>query len=90
MLTKWNKVELPEKAMKTFGRTLQSSRVVATPRNFATTYSLNQHASDTEQIPYWKRLSPWKDVPADDFLKYGWQVCSVYRPPLVYTTDHRY
>jgi hypothetical protein len=76
MLTNWNNLELLEKTMRTLARTLQSSKVVASRRSFATTCSPNQHVSDDAQTPYWKNLSPWKDVHADEFLNYGWQVGS--------------
>ena len=77
MLTNWNKLDLPEKAMRTFAKGLYPSKVAAAPRTFATTCSTSQHTSDTDQIPYWRNLSPWKDVQANDFLNYGWQVGSV-------------
>jgi hypothetical protein len=76
MLTNWNNLELSEKTMRTLARTLQPSKVVATSRSFATTYSPSQHISDNDQTPYWRNLRPWKDVHADDFLNYGWQVGS--------------
>lgn len=76
MLTNLNNLELSEKTMRTLARTLQSSKVVATPRTFATTCSPNQYPSDNDQTPYWRNLRPWKDVHADDFLNYGWQVGS--------------
>jgi hypothetical protein len=78
MLTHWNKLDLPGKAMRTFAKGSYPSKVIATPRTFATTCSTSQHTSDTDQIPYWRNLSPWKDVHADEFLNYGWQVSSVY------------
>lgn len=34
-----------------------------------------QHALRLEVVPYWKHVRPWKEVPAEDFLQYGWQVC---------------
>ena len=60
--------------MRTFVRKLHPSKSCAAPRTFATTYAFSQHASDTDQTPYWRGLGPWKDVHANDFLNYGWQV----------------
>lgn len=81
MLTSWDKLKLPERTIRTFARRLHPSDVLATPRTFATTYAFNQHASDTEQNPYWRSLGPWKDVQADEFLNYGWQVSCLNNSP---------
>ena len=74
VLTNRNKFEFPEMTMRIFARRLHPGNLSATPRTFATTCAFNQHVSDTEQTPYWRSLGPWKDVHADDFLNYGWQV----------------
>lgn len=81
MLTSWDKLKLSERTIRTFARRLHLSNVFATSRSFATTYGFNQHASDTEQNPYWKSVGPWKNVQADEFLNYGWQVRCVNDPP---------
>lgn len=81
MLTSWDKLKFSERTIRTFARRLHPSNVLATPRSFATTYGFNQHASDTEQNPYWTSVGPWKNVHADEFLNYGWQVRCVNDPP---------
>lgn len=90
MLTKCSQLELPEKTMRILTRTLQSSKVVATPRTFATTCLPNQYASDIYQTPYWRKLSPWKDVHPDDFLSYGWQVGFPLNSLVIDKADARY
>lgn len=81
MLRDWNKLVL-QKTMRRVPRPLYAILTTAKPRSFATTSLLNQHASDTEQVPYWRKVGPWKEVHADDFLTYGWQVrCINYLLP---------
>ena len=81
MLIDWNKLESPKRTARTIARRLHPSKVSEVQRTFATTYTSNQYTSDTDQIPYWRSLGPWKDVHADDFLNYGWQVRQVNNAP---------
>lgn len=36
-------------------------------------------STSVTQEPYWQKIKPWKDVPAEEFKSYRWQVCSFKR-----------
>jgi lysine 2,3-aminomutase len=89
MLSNLHRLELQSGIKRISGTHYQN--LTAKPRRFTTTPDINKDASRTDPTPYWTHVRPWKEVPAADFLNYGWQV-RYFRSGsghIVDTTDHR-
>lgn len=55
-------------------RTSTRLNIAAALRTIAHTSSVDSKSAEAEPEPYWTHLRPWKDVKADQFLAYSWQV----------------
>jgi lysine 2,3-aminomutase len=59
--------------------TIRSQGLALRPKPRALSQSIAQYRSAstlTDQEPYWQKIKPWKDVPAEEFKSYRWQVSS--------------
>lgn len=60
-----------------FALTSRVERLALRPRSQNLFYSLAQCRSLStiaEKEPYWQKIKPWKDVTAEEFKSYRWQV----------------
>lgn len=61
-------------SMQSLSRISLSSRILPAVRSYTTTSPFAHRSAGILQDPYWKHLQPWKDVEAEEFLTYEWQV----------------
>ncbi|KAF2622594.1 kama family protein [Macroventuria anomochaeta] len=62
-----------------FVSTIRVHRLALRPRLQNLSCSLAQSRSQStfaEEEPYWQKIKPWKDVPAEEFKSYRWQLAN--------------